>query len=90
MRLTLVIARQSPATSSGVTFVTLEDETVVVNLLVWLASAAAQKTQLLTAQLLLVSAVLQREGAVIHVIAARLQSLDFLLSQLQNAARNFH
>jgi len=86
----LVTCRQSPGTAGGVTFVTLEDETGNINLLVWRATAAAQKTPFLTARLLLVHGMLQREGEVIHVIAGQLQSLDHLLPQLQSASRNFH
>ncbi|MBU2179768.1 MAG: hypothetical protein KJ930_10095 [Gammaproteobacteria bacterium] len=86
----LVTARQSPGTAAGVTFVTLEDETGNINLLVWQATAMAQKKPFLTAQLLWVHGMLQREGDVIHIIAGQLQSLDHLLPQLQSAARNFH
>ncbi|RVU35607.1 DNA polymerase III subunit alpha [Rheinheimera riviphila] len=86
----LVTARQSPGTAGGVTFVTLEDETGNVNLLVWRATAIAQKTPFLTARILWVHGMLQREGEVIHVIAGQLQSLDHLLPQLQSASRNFH
>ena len=70
--------------------VRLEDETGNVNLLVWRATAIAQKTAFLTARLLWVHGMLQREGDVIHVIAGQLQSLDHLLPELQSASRNFH
>jgi error-prone DNA polymerase len=86
----LVTGRQSPGTAGGVTFVTLEDETGNVNLLVWRATAIAQKTAFLTARILWVHGMLQREGEVIHVIAGQLQSLDHLLPELQSASRNFH
>lgn len=86
----LVTARQSPGTAGGVTFVTLEDETGNVNLLVWRATAITQKTPFLTARILWVHGMLQREGEVIHVIAGQLQSLDHLLPELQSSSRNFH
>jgi len=86
----LVTVRQSPGTAGGVTFVTLEDETGNVNLLVWRATATAHKTPFLTARLLWVHGMLQREGDVIHVIAGQLQSLDHLLPQLQTTGRFFH
>jgi error-prone DNA polymerase len=86
----LVTARQSPCTAAGVTFVTLEDETGNINLLVWQATAMAQKMPFLTARILWVHGMLQREGDVIHIIAGQLQSLDHLLAPLQNKVRNFH
>ena len=86
----LVTVRQSPGTAAGVTFVTLEDETGLVNLIVWQATSLAQQVPFLTAKLLKVHGVLQREGQVIHVIAAQLHSLDGLLPELTNTSRDFH
>lgn len=86
----LVTARQSPGTAAGVTFVTLEDETGNINLVVWRDTAISQKTPFLTAKLLWVHGLLQRQGDVIHVIAGQLQSLDHLMPALQSASRYFH
>ncbi|MDP9012539.1 MAG: error-prone DNA polymerase [Pseudomonadota bacterium] len=86
----LVITRQRPGSASGVTFVTLEDETGYVNLIVWERVAAAQRAPLLESRLLLVHGKLQREGDVLHVIAHRLTDLSELLGNLVVAARNFH
>ncbi len=86
----LVITRQRPGSASGVTFVTLEDETGYVNLIVWRAVAEAQRAALLDSRLLLVRGRLQREGDVLHVIAQRLIDLSNLLGDLVVASRNFH
>jgi error-prone DNA polymerase len=86
----LVITRQRPGSASGVTFVTLEDETGYVNLIVWERIATEQRAALLESRLLLVRGKLQREGDVLHVIAQQLTDLSKLLGDLTVAARNFH
>jgi error-prone DNA polymerase len=86
----LVITRQRPGSAGGVTFVTLEDETGYVNLIVWERIANAQRAALLESRLLLVRGKLQREGDVLHVVAHRLTNLSELLGGLVVASRNFH
>jgi error-prone DNA polymerase len=86
----LVITRQRPGSAGGVTFVTLEDETGCVNLIVWEKVAEAQREALVESRLLLVRGKLQREGDVLHVIAHRLLDLSRLLGDLAVASRNFH
>jgi intein/homing endonuclease len=86
----LVITRQRPGSASGVTFVTMEDETGYVNLIVWNRVAIEQRAALLESRLLEVQGKLQREGDVQHVIAARLTNLSSLLGDLVVASRNFH
>ncbi len=86
----LVITRQRPGSAGGVTFVTLEDETGYVNLIVWERVATAQRAALLESRLLLVRGKLQREGDVLHVVAQRLTNLSELLGELVVASRNFH
>jgi error-prone DNA polymerase len=86
----LVITRQRPGSASGVTFVTMEDETGYVNLIVWKRVADAQRAALLESRLLLVRGKLQREGDVLHVIAHRLIDLSALLGDLTVVSRNFH
>ena len=86
----LVITRQRPGSAGGVTFVTMEDETGYVNLIVWNRVAIEQRAALLESRLLEVQGKLQREGDVQHVIAQRLTNLSSLLGDLVVAARNFH
>jgi len=86
----LVITRQRPGSASGVTFVTLEDETSQVNLIVWKRVADEQRAALLESRLLEVRGALQREGDVLHVIAHRLTDLSVLLGGLVVESRDFH
>jgi error-prone DNA polymerase len=86
----LVITRQRPGSAGGVTFVTMEDETGYVNLIVWERVAAEQRAALLESRLLEVSGKLQREGEVLHVIAHTLTDLSILLGELTVESRNFH
>ncbi len=86
----LVITRQRPGSARGVIFVTMEDETGYVNLIVWDSVAVAQRSALLESRLLEVHGQLQREGDVQHVIARQLTNLSSLLGELTVVARNFH
>jgi hypothetical protein len=85
----LVVTRQKPATASGVTFVTLEDDTGNINLIVWKRVGEAQRAALLRSRLLEVGGRLQREGEVTHVIAERLTDRSRLLGALRVQSRDF-
>ncbi|WP_205663365.1 error-prone DNA polymerase [Alteromonas facilis] len=86
-----VTGRQAPGTASGVTFITLEDPTGNINVIVWQASARAQKKAYLKSTLLQVNGILERgDGDVIHIIAGRLTDLSHLLDELDVKARQFH
>ena len=85
----LVTGRQRD-TVSGVVFVTLEDESGSVNVVVWRDLLERQRRELLGARLLGVAGVLEREGAVLHLIARRLEDHSRLLGGLAVASRNFH
>ena len=85
----LVITKQRPGTASGVTFVTLEDETGCSNLVVWKKIADEQRDVLLNARLMGVYGELQKEGKVIHVIARRLVDHSDLLGELCVRSRDF-
>ncbi|HEX7686600.1 MAG TPA: error-prone DNA polymerase [Burkholderiaceae bacterium] len=86
----LVTHRQQPGTAKGVVFVTLEDETGVVNVIVWPAVAAAQRRPLLGASLLTVYGVWQREGEVRHLVAKTLVDHTPMLQGLATRSRDFH
>ena len=86
----VVTGRQSPGTASGVTFMTLEDDTGNTNVVVWVATARAQKQDFLTSKVLKVKGILEREGEVIHVIAGKLIDLTSELEGLKTKARDFH
>ncbi len=86
----IVTCRQRPATASGVIFVTLEDETGYVNLIVWRDLAERQRKELLGARLLAVSGEVQKEGRVVHILARRLEDLSDLLGRLSTTSHDFH
>jgi error-prone DNA polymerase len=70
VRLTgLVLVRQRPGTASGVIFMTLEDEAGVANVIVWPKVFVRFRKEVLSGKLLTICGRLQREGAVIHLIA---------------------
>jgi error-prone DNA polymerase len=86
----LVITRQRPSAASGVTFVTLEDETGYLNLVVWERLAESDRRALLGARLLGVVGVVQKESGVLHVIAEQLIDHSALLGGLVTHSRDFH
>lgn len=86
----LVTMRQRPGTASGVTFLTLEDETGQINVVVWLDLAERQRRELIGARLLAVYGVLEKQGEVTHLIAGRLRDLTHLLGNLVTQSRDFH
>jgi len=85
----LVITKQRPGTASGVIFVTLEDETGQINLVLWKQVAEQFRAELLNARLLGVAGELQIEGQVIHVVAKRLFDHSDLLGNLSVRSRDF-
>jgi error-prone DNA polymerase len=85
----IVITRQRPGSANGVFFVTLEDETGYVNIIVWEGVAMRQRRVLLEAVLLRVSGTVQRQGDVLHVIATQLADWSELLGELSTTTRNF-
>jgi len=86
----IVTCRQRPATASGVIFVTLEDEAGYVNVIVWNDLADRQRRELLGSKLLAVHGEVQRQGAVVHILARRLEDLSPLLGRLATTSHDFH
>lgn len=78
----LVILRQRPGTAKGVIFVTLEDETGVVNVIVWRSLYEHFRRAVIAGRLLRVTGRIQRENNVTHVIAERIEDLSPLLDSL--------
>jgi error-prone DNA polymerase len=85
----LVITKQRPGTASGVTFVTLEDESGHINLIVWKQVAEQHRAALLNAKLMGVRGEVQIEGRVIHVIAKQLIDHSEMLGGLMIKSRDF-
>jgi error-prone DNA polymerase len=85
----LVLIRQRPGNGRAV-FVTLEDETGGLNLLIWADLAERQRRVLLGAQLLGVVAEIQRAEGVQHLLCRRLEDHSGLLEGLAVRSRDFH
>ncbi|KAA8674096.1 error-prone DNA polymerase [Vibrio gigantis] len=86
----LVTGKQSPGTAAGVTFVTLEDSTGNINVVVWGATARAQQQAYLTAKALKVQGILEKEGEVVHIIAGKLIDITDEIVGLKTKSRDFH
>jgi error-prone DNA polymerase len=86
----IVTGRQRPSTASGTVFVTLEDETGYVNVIVWPHLIERQRRELLGARLMGVEGVLEREGEVMHLVAGKLSDHSALLGGLVTPSRDFH
>ena len=86
----IVLLRQRPGSASGVTFVTLEDETGVVNLVVWKNIGERWRRPLLESRLLEAVGEVQREGEVLHLVVERLVDHSRLLGALLTESRDFH
>jgi error-prone DNA polymerase len=90
----IVTMRQRPQTAKGVVFVTLEDETGSVNVIVWNTVKEQFRQEVYQSRLLAVYGVWQRDddsgGQVRHVIAKRLVDLTHLLGELATTSRDFH
>lgn len=90
----IVTMRQRPQTAKGVVFVTLEDETGSVNVIVWKTVKEQFRQEVYQSSLLAVYGVWQRDeesgGEVRHVIAKRLVDLTRLLGELTTTSRDFH
>ena len=90
----IVVTRQQPQTAKGVVFVTLEDETGSVNVIVWKSLREKQRGELLHSRLMAVYGVWQRDvesgGEVRHLVAKRLRDLTPMLGILSTQSRDFH
>ena len=86
----IVTLRQQPETAKGTTFVSLEDETGVVQVICWKGLRQRQRTVLLRARLLAVAGTWQREGDTASLIAGHLEDLTPLLGRLVTRGREFH
>jgi error-prone DNA polymerase len=86
----LVLVRQRPGTAKGVVFMTLEDETGVANLIIrprvwerWRRAARGSAA-------VVAEGTIERQGAVVHVMAARITGLSERIEQFGSQSRDFH
>ena len=85
----LVTHLQQPGTASGVVFLSLEDETGIVNVILWPQVFEAQRASALAASLLVVSGTLQNQQGVAHVVARALHDRSHWLTGMSRRSRDF-
>jgi error-prone DNA polymerase len=85
----LVLVRQRPGTAKDVTFITLEDETGVANLVVWLRVYQKYR-RAAGARLLVATGRIQRAGEVVHLVVTKMRAFDRAVEDLKVDVRNFH
>ena len=81
--------RQRPGTAKGVLFITIEDETGPVNVIVWPTLVDQFRHEVLNAKLLGVYGIWQTDGKVHHLVAKRLVDMSHLLGNFIAASRDF-
>jgi error-prone DNA polymerase len=86
----IVLLRQRPSTANGITFVTLEDETGMVNLIIRREVWERYRKIARTAVALVAHGRLQIEREIIHVLVNRLEDLSDRLAELTAKSRDFH
>jgi len=85
----LITMRQRPMTANGTIFLTLEDETGHVNVVVWPRLWESQRSTILNASLIAVDGVMESDGEVYHLIARRVHDFGDLLKGLSTRSRDF-
>jgi error-prone DNA polymerase len=86
----LVICRQRPGTAGGVVFMTLEDETGFVNVVVWESVFQRYSVLAKAASFLGITGILQVEDGVVHLVAEKLWEPKIELKPVGAPSRDFH
>ena len=86
----VVTGRQRPGTASGVIFMTLEDETGNINVILWKGIQERFREQVLNGQILYIKGTLEHQHGVANVVAAYIESHDNALPDLSSKSRDFH
>jgi error-prone DNA polymerase len=85
----LITMRQRPMTANGTIFLTLEDETGHVNVVIWQRLWERQRSIILNASLIAVDGIMESDGEVYHLIAKQVHDFDHLAQGLQTRSRDF-
>jgi error-prone DNA polymerase len=85
----LVLVRQKPGSAKGVSFITIEDETGVANLVIWPSLYERQRRIILAAGMIAVQGRIQREGDVVHLVANQLTDLSAELAGVGDRDTSF-
>jgi error-prone DNA polymerase len=82
----VILVRQRPGSAKGVLFVTIEDETGIANAILWPDRFEAQRRTIMSASMIGVQGIVQREGLVIHIIADRIIDYSPMLREVGDGA----
>lgn len=85
----IVTGRQRPSTASGVIFLTLEDETNNINVVIWTRVLERFRVAIVQGRLLLIKGIVEKEASVIHVIAGHVVDLSHYLDNFALQSRDF-
>lgn len=86
----IVTGRQRPGTASGVIFMTLEDETGNINVVLWRSIQERFRQEILTGQILYIKGSLEHQHGVANVVAGYIERQDHALPSLKARSRDFH
>jgi error-prone DNA polymerase len=81
----IVLVRQRPG-STNVTFITIEDEGGIANLIVWATLFEKYRRVVMSAGMLKVHGIVQREGEVTHIIAQQIEDASPMLGSIGDMA----
>ncbi|MCB1643904.1 MAG: error-prone DNA polymerase [Pseudomonadales bacterium] len=85
----IVTGRQRPSSASGVLFLTLEDETNNINVVIWTRILERFRTAIVQGRLLKIKGVMERQDSVIHVIAGHVEDYSHYLEHFSLKSRDF-
>lgn len=85
----LVLFRQRPGTAKGVMFMTLEDETGRIDLIVRPGVYERYRVAAVYSKVVLARGRVERKGQVVHVLTAEFLDLEHLAEALPRASRDF-
>ncbi len=85
----VVLFRQRPSTAKGVMFMTLEDETGRIDLIVRPNIYERYRNAAVYAKLVLAQGRVERQGRVVHVLATELRDIEHLAAELPRLSRDF-
>ncbi|NVK86864.1 MAG: error-prone DNA polymerase [Gammaproteobacteria bacterium] len=86
----IVTCRQRPGTAAGVLFLTLEDETGNMNIIVWRQAVEKFRQAIMGSRLLKIKGTIERERKVVHVVAGFIEDISDTIPSFKRASRDFH
>ncbi len=85
----MVLVRQRPPTANGTVFMTLEDETGLINLIIWARTWERYRKIARQAVALVIEGKIERADRVIHVCPSKIEDLSSALRGIKSQSRDF-